>query len=49
MIYEDGLGMKSTWWNYLQILGADFDLIIYWSSSEFAALEGSAVLDGEKG
>ena len=45
MMYEDGLGKDSTWWNYLQILPAKFDTLVYWSSSELAELEGSAVLD----
>lgn len=29
MIYEDGLGEKSTWWNYLQLLPTDFDVRIF--------------------
>ena len=45
MIYEDGLGKQSAWWNYLQILPTHFDTLIYWSSSELAELEGSAVLN----
>lgn len=45
MIYEDGLGEKSTWWPYLNILPRDFDTLIYWSSDELAELQGSAVLD----
>ena len=45
MIYEDGLGEKSTWWPYLNILPKDFDTLIYWSSDELAELHGSAVLD----
>lgn len=44
MMYEVRLGKESTWWNYLQILPNDFDALIYWSSSELAELEGSAVL-----
>ena len=28
MIYEDGLGERSTWWNYLQLLPTDFDVRI---------------------
>ena len=44
MIYEDGLGQKSKWWNYLQLLPDDFDTLIYWSSSDIAELVGSAVL-----
>jgi SET domain-containing protein 6 len=45
MIYEDGLGEKSTWWPYLEILPREFDTLIYWSSEELAELQGSAVLD----
>ena len=85
MIFEDGMGEKSTWWNYLQLLPTHFDVcsfgviipasgldhesvdillrvltllqirnadseptiqtLLYWSSSELAELEGSAVLN----
>lgn len=45
MIYEDGLGKESKWWNYLQLLPTNFDTLIYWSLSELAELEGSAVLN----
>ena len=45
MIYEDGQGQESEWWPYLSILPTRFDTLIYWSSSELAELQGSAVLD----
>lgn len=45
MIHEDGQGQDSRWWPYLQILPTNFDTLIYWSPSELAELEGSAVLD----
>ncbi|KAL2038519.1 hypothetical protein N7G274_008858 [Stereocaulon virgatum] len=45
MIYEDGLGEKSTWWPYLEVLPREFNTLIYWSSEELAELQGSAVLD----
>ena len=44
MIHEDGLGEESKWWPYLQVLPNEFDTLIYWSPSELAELEGSAVL-----
>ena len=44
MIYEDGLGEESRWWPYLQVLPKEFDTLIYWSPSELAELQGSAVL-----
>lgn len=45
MIHEDGLGKDSPWWDYLQLLPTEFNTLIYWSSSELAELEGSAVLN----
>jgi len=45
MIHEDGQGQDSKWWPYLQVLPNNFDTLIYWSPSELAELEGSAVLD----
>lgn len=45
MLYENGLGKKSTWSNHFQILLTDFDTLIFWSSSELAELEGCAVLN----
>lgn len=45
MIHEDGKGEDSKWWPYLQILPKEFDTLIYWSTSELAELEGSAVVD----
>lgn len=45
MIYEDGRGHDSMWWPYLKILPHHFDTLIYWSPSELAQLQGSAVLD----
>ncbi|KAL9129133.1 MAG: hypothetical protein Q9217_002343 [Psora testacea] len=44
MIYEDGRGKDSTWWPYLSILPTEFDTLIYWSTSELAELQGSAVV-----
>ena len=44
MIYEDGLGEKSHWWPYLDILPTSFDTLIHWTPSELSELEGSAVL-----
>lgn len=35
MIYEDGLGEKSAWWNYLQLLPTDFDVRIFESICPF--------------
>lgn len=48
VICEVGLGKESAWWKYLQILPTNFDTLIYWSSSELAELEGSAVLNKAK-
>ena len=45
MIYEDGLGPASAWSPYLRILPTELDTLVYWSSSELAELQGSAVLD----
>lgn len=45
MVYEDGQGQQSKWWHYLQLLPTQFSTLIYWSPSELAELEGSAVLD----
>ena len=45
MIYEDGQGKDSAWWQYLAILPSEFDTLIYWSPSELSELQGSAVLD----
>lgn len=45
MIYEDGQTQSSKWWPYLQLLPTHFDTLIYWSPSELAELEGSAVLN----
>ena len=45
MIHEDGQGVESNWWAYLKVLPRRFDTLIYWSSSELAELQGSAVLD----
>ncbi|KAL6713075.1 Ribosomal lysine N-methyltransferase 4 [Lecanora helva] len=45
MIHEDGQGQDSRWWPYLQVLPTEFDTLIYWSPSELAELEGSAVVD----
>lgn len=45
MLYENGLGKKSTWSNHFQILLTDFDTLIFWSSSELAELKGCAVLN----
>lgn len=45
LIYENGLAEKSTWWFYLNILPSEFDTLIYWSATELAELQGSAVLD----
>ncbi|KAL9102901.1 MAG: hypothetical protein Q9163_001993 [Psora crenata] len=45
MIYEDGRGEDSAWWPYLSILPADSDTLVYWSASELAELQGSAVVD----
>ena len=45
MIHELAQGESSKWWPYLQILPHTFDTLIYWSPSELAELEGSAVLD----
>ena len=45
LIYEDGLGEDSTWWDYLQLMPREFNTLIYWSSFELAELEGSTVLD----
>ena len=44
MIYEDGQGIESGWWPYLNILPTDFDTLIYWTPEELAELQGSAVL-----
>ena len=45
MIYEDGERRESMWWPYINILPANFDTLIYWSPSELAELQGSAVLE----
>lgn len=45
MVYEDGQGQQSKWWPYLQLLPTQFNTLIYWSPSELAELEGSAVLN----
>ena len=44
MIYEAGGKEQSTWWPYLNVLPEDFDTLMYWSSSELAELQGSAVV-----
>lgn len=44
MIYESGQGDRSRWWPYWNILPEKFDTLIYWSPSELAELQGSAVL-----
>lgn len=45
MMYEDGQGVDSAWWPYLNILPTEFDTLMYWSPGELAELQGSAVLD----
>jgi len=45
MINEDGQRQKSMWWHYLNILPTSFDTLLYWSPSELAELQGSAVID----
>lgn len=47
MMYEDGLGQKSKWFNYLQLSLDDFDTLINWSSSELTELKGCAEYDRE--
>ena len=44
MIYESGQGDRSRWWPYWNVLPEKFDTLIYWSPSELAELQGSAVL-----
>lgn len=44
MIYEAGQGAGSKWCAYLNILPAEFDTLMYWSSEELAELQGSLVL-----
>ena len=44
MIYEDGLKAHSKWYSYFNILPSSFNTLIYWSPSELAELQGSAVL-----
>ncbi|SLM39026.1 SET domain [Lasallia pustulata] len=44
MIYESGQGDRSRWWPYWNVLPEKFDTLIYWSPSELAKLQGSAVL-----
>ena len=45
MIHEHGQGHESRWSPYFEILPKVFDTLIYWSPSELAELEGSAVLN----
>lgn len=44
MIYETGRKENSRWWAYLNVLPKNFDTLMYWSPSELAELQGSAVL-----
>ena len=44
MMYEFSKGQASRWWPYLEILPSQFDTLIYWSQSELAELQGSAVV-----
>ena len=44
MIYEHGKGEDSAWWPYLNVLPTNFDTLVYWSPSELAELQGSAVV-----
>jgi SET domain-containing protein 6 len=44
MIYESGKGPASRWWPYWQILPHEFDTLVFWSPSQLAELQGSAVV-----
>ncbi|KAL9123299.1 MAG: hypothetical protein Q9187_000138 [Circinaria calcarea] len=44
MIYEFSQGQASRWWPYLEILPTKFDTLMYWTRSELAELQGSAVV-----
>ena len=44
LIYETSHGTDSKWWPYLNILPTEFDTLMYWSSTELAEFQGSAVL-----
>lgn len=43
MIYEDGQGERSKWWQYFKILPREFDTLMYWSPTELAELQASSV------
>ena len=44
LVYEEGLGPRSKWHSYLQLMPITFDTLMYWSDSELQELQGSAIL-----
>ncbi|KAL2002522.1 hypothetical protein VTN02DRAFT_6609 [Thermoascus thermophilus] len=45
MIYEYLQGEASPWSAYFKVLPANFDTLMFWSDSELAELQGSAIVD----
>ncbi|MCJ1247206.1 hypothetical protein MMC30_004420 [Trapelia coarctata] len=44
MIYESSKGRASRWWQYWEVLPHEFDTLVYWSPTQLAELQGSAVV-----